>query len=123
LHVSYEQRGTARGAHPHQELTEALVGLRDVSEHPRPRMVRAAGPMRTFSSGARSGLDSLVPQQAPSARRVGDFALPTACTAFRLHPRARGKSVPCSARAQNELHQPIPGLLKLSRNEIGRLRG
>ena len=30
---------------------------------------------------------------------------------------------PWSVRAQNELHQPIPGLLKLGRHEIGRLRG
>lgn len=29
----------------------------------------------------------------------------------------------CSIRSQNELHQTIPSLLKLSGHEIGRLRG
>ena len=60
---------------------------------------------RQYSIGGRSGLDGL---------RRGTAG---------LRPGARGKSVPCSAQAQNEFHQPIPGLLKLSRHEIGGLGG
>jgi len=49
-------RGAAHAAHPHQELPETIVELFDVSEHPHPRMVRMAEPMRPCSAGERLGL-------------------------------------------------------------------
>jgi len=49
-------RSAAHAAHAHQELPEAIIQPRDVSEHPHPRMVWTIEPMRPCSIGEGSKL-------------------------------------------------------------------